>query len=105
MKFILRVTGTWFIGLALVLLIIDGAKTLAANALTMTSLAENWSSLDAASWLATNKALADLLPGTASSGVFTFMSNAPSWAIFGIAGLLLLLIGRPGVKKRYVATY
>ncbi len=105
MKFILRVIGTWFIGLALVLIIIDGAKTLAANALIMTSLAESWSSLHAESWLATNQALADLLPGTASRSVVMFMSNAPSWAIFGVVGLLLLLLGRAGAKKRYVATY
>jgi len=105
MKFILRILGTWFCGLALVLIIVDGAKTLAANALVMTSLAETWSSLHLASWTQANHTLMTILPEIAGKNLTIHIMSCPSWVIFGILGLLFLLAGRAPTQKRYVATY
>ena len=49
MRLILRILGTWLLGLALILLIVDGTKSLGANAVVMTSLNDTWVALSASS--------------------------------------------------------
>lgn len=105
MKFILRVFGTWFLGLALVLVIIDSAKTLAASAFTTTSLPEMWSAFHAASWAAVSEAVAGMVTSVSGQDMTQYVFNWPGWVVFGGAGLVLLLLGRQGSNKRYIATY
>ena len=105
MKFILRVLGTWFLGLALVLVIVDGAKSLAANTITTTSLAETWNSMHAASWAAVNEAMAGAFASVSWQEIVQYVFACPGWAIFGGAGLVLLLLGRRRMRKQYIATY
>lgn len=107
MKFLLRVIGTWFLGLALVLTIIDGAKTLAGSALAITPLAKTWSDVHADSWNALLEYLATTLAAypQALEAVKLFFSM-PSWGVFAFVGLLLLILGRRRRRSdRFVETY
>lgn len=102
MRLILRVLGTWLLGLAVVLIVIDGTKSLAASTLVMTPLAETWSSVHAPSLTAVQaffetRFFADLL-----SGVFAALLTYPAFAVIAVPGLLLALIGRVRRQQRFV---
>lgn len=104
MKFVLRVLGIWFVGLALVLVVVDGTKTLAANALTMTSLAETWRGIHDESWAAVSATLIDTAASATGRAMVEHVFAWPSWAIFGGAGVVLLLLGRQRGRREYIAT-
>jgi hypothetical protein len=102
MRLILRVTGTWMLGLALVLLIIDGIKSLGANRLVITSLGDAWAWLNAESLAATQQFLTSRFFGamldTALSALLTF----PGWAVLVVPGVLLAWAGRTRRARLFV---
>lgn len=102
MRLILRVLGTWLIALALVLLVIDGTKSLGANALVFTSLLDLWKqvhapSLEAVSGFFESRYFADLLDA-AMAAVLSY----PAFAVFGLPGIMLALMGRKPRRERFV---
>ncbi|MET3927146.1 hypothetical protein [Devosia sp. 2618] len=102
MRLILRVLGTWLIGLALVLLVIDGTKSLGANAVVYTSLANLWMqlhppSLDAVASFFDSRFFADLL-----EVAFKALLNYPAFAVFGVPGIILALLGRKPKRERFL---
>jgi hypothetical protein len=102
MRLILRIAGTWLIGLALVLLVIDGTRSLGANALVFTSLADTWTqvhgaSLDAVRGFFDSRFFADLLD-RALDALLTY----PAFAVFGLPGIVLALAGRTPRRERFV---
>ena len=105
MKLMLRVFGTWFVGLALVLVIIDGAKTFAANTVTTTSLAEMWNSLHAASWAAASDTVISLSEQISGQNFAEGFFGWPGWLIFGCFGALFLILGRQKLARRYLTPY
>ena len=106
MKFILRILGTWFLGLALVLVIIDGAKTLAANAIVITPLANTWNELHAASWATVSSAITGAFEGLpAGPDTAEYLFSVPAWGIFTLFGVIFLLLGRQRSTTTFVATY
>lgn len=102
MRLILRIAGTWLIGLALVLLVIDGTRSLGANAIVFTSLADAWTSVHEPSLVAMraffdSRFFADLLERTLDA-VLTY----PAFAVFGLPGIVLALAGRTPRRERFV---
>jgi len=102
MRLILRVAGTWLIGLALVWLVIDGTRSLGANALVYTSLADLWTqihppSLDGVKAFLGSRFFADLLD-VALKAVLDY----PAFAVFGVPGILLALAGRAPRRERFL---
>lgn len=102
MRLILRIAGTWLIGLALVLLVIDGTRSLGANAVTFTSLADAWTQVHGASLEAVrvffdSRFFADLLE-RALDALLTY----PAFAVFGVPGIILALAGRTPRRERFV---
>ena len=102
MRLILRVLGTWLIGLALVLLVIDGTKSLGANGIVFMSLAEMWQPLHPASLAGVrgffdSRMFADLL-GSALTAVLGY----PAFAVFGVPGIVLALLGRKPQRERFL---
>jgi hypothetical protein len=102
MRLILRVLGTWLIGLALVLLVIDGTKSLGANAIVFTSLAELWMqvhppSLDGVKSFFDSRFFADLLDAALAA-----MLGYPAFAVFAVPGIMLTLMGRKPHRERFV---
>ena len=102
MRLVLRIVGTWLIGLALVLLVIDGNKSLGANALVYTSLADLWTQIHPPSLLEVeaffeSRFFADLL-----DAAFKAVLDYPAFAVFGIPGIVLALAGRKSRRERYL---
>jgi hypothetical protein len=102
MRLILRVLGTWLIGLALVLLVIDGTKSLGANALVFTSLADLWAqihppSLDTVNAFFGSRFFADLLDAALAA-----LLSYPAFAVFAVPGIVLALLGRKPQRERFL---
>lgn len=102
MRLILRIAGTWLIGLALVLLVVDGTKSLGANALVFTSLADLWTvvhppSLDAVEEFFETRFFAQLLDAALKA-----VLDYPAFAVFGLPGIVLALAGRKPRRERYL---
>lgn len=102
MRLILRVLGTWLIGLALVLLVIDGTKSLGANGLVFTSLADLWNqihppSLNGVKAFFDSRLFEDLLDAALDT-----VLNYPAFAVFGLPGIMLALAGRKPQRERFL---
>lgn len=94
MRTIYRFIGTWLLGLTLVLLIVDGTKSLGASELVITSLREIWIMLHAASYEAFAKGLAGVWNGIIFGLLNSSILSWPSWLISGVPGLWLAFLGR-----------
>lgn len=94
MRLILRIVGTLLIALAVILLIIDGTKSLAANALVFTALEDTWTALSPASLSALRDFLATRLFGPVLETAVTAILGLPGWAVIGVPGLVLAWAGR-----------
>lgn len=81
-------------GLALVLLVIDGAKSLAASNIVMTPFSDIWIMVHTQSYYATEQFVLDgpfaIVWRTLQNTLWTW----PAFAIFGVLGLLLIFWGR-----------
>lgn len=102
MRLVLRILGTWLIGLALIFLVIDGTKSLAANALVLTSLGQAWTqlhppSLETVSEFFASRFFADLLDA-AMQTLLTY----PVFAVLGVPGIVLALMGRRPRRERFL---
>jgi len=94
MRLVLRVVGTLLIAFAVILLIIDGTRSLAANALVFTPLEATWQSMQAESLAALHEFLGTRLFGPVIAPVISAILSFPGWAVIGIPGLLLAWAGR-----------
>ena len=94
MRLILRVLGTLLIACAVILLIIDGTKSLGANALVLTSLGDSWTQIHAESLETVKTFLNSRLFGPLLETIVTAILGFPGWAVVGIPGLLLAWAGR-----------
>lgn len=90
----MRISGTWLLGAALILLIIDGTKSLAANALLLTSLGETWMAMLPESFAAA----ADWSIGNGLDPYWALLNSTllgwPGFLVVGIPGLILAFLGR-----------
>lgn len=93
MRLIIRLVGVVLFAAAFVILVIDGTRSIAGNALYLSSLAESVNLLWPDGVAATEAALRSLWdPLWDPAGLWLFAQ--PACAVLGIAGLLLMLIGR-----------
>lgn len=99
MKFLLRMVGTWLLGLSVVLLVVDGTKVLASGSWTATSVSALWTNLDPTGWQSLSGGMAGW-PAPIAQLVLA-LSTSPGWAVMGTAALLLLLAGRAKQRPIY----
>lgn len=102
MRLILRILGTWLIGLAVVLMVVDGTKSLGANEIVLTSLGALWMqihqpSLESVREFFASRFFADLLDNG-----FRGLLSYPAFAVFGVPGIVLALMGRTPQRVRYL---
>ncbi len=102
MRLLLRLLGTWLLGVALLLLIIDGTRSLGANQLLFTSLAENWTWLNAESLAAVREFLAGRFYGMVLEPVSQAILSMPGWAVMAVPGALLAWAGRSRKTRLFV---
>lgn len=97
--FLARFIGLWMIAGALVALVIDGAKTIAASSLTVTPLGLAWFTISPASLMQTQefvqRRVESFIGHWLWDPVIQWILMAPTWAVLGIVGAWLLYLGRP----------
>ena len=102
MRLILRILGTWLIGLALVLLVIDGTKSLGANDIVLTSLASLWTQLHPASLEGLQSFLGSRFFAALLDAALKALLGYPAFAVVGVPGVLLALAGRKQRRERFL---
>jgi hypothetical protein len=91
---LLRLIGVLFLAAGFILLIYDGAKSIADSRIAIYKLGQLWTDIDAASQQAWQAKVQDSLPGFFWDPVMTTVLDQPSWLVFGILGTVLILLGR-----------
>jgi hypothetical protein len=104
MRLILRVIGTWLLGIALILVVIDGTRSLAANALVLTPLADFWTMLNPPSLAAVHGFAESRLFGAVLVPALDAVLNYPGFAVIGVPGIVLAVLGRTRRARRYIRT-
>ncbi len=96
--FIARFVGIWLIGGALVAVVVDGAKTIAATSLTVTPLGLTWFTLSPATLMAAQGFVQRTLEAHIGHWVWNPVVQTilllPSWAVLGGLGGVLAWLGR-----------
>ena len=93
MRFIIRLIGVILFAAAFVILVIDGTRSIAGNALYLSSLAESVRLIWPTGVETTEDTLRALWVGLWDP-VGAWLFERPAFAVLGVAGLLLMLIGR-----------
>jgi hypothetical protein len=101
-RFLFRSVGFLCLAAAFLLVIYDGTKSIAGGAVFITDVRTLWDMLNAASLQALQPAIESRFGYVAWDPVFRGFLDAPSWAVMGILGIVLILLGR---KKRPVIGY
>lgn len=102
MRLLLRVIGTWLVGIAVILLVIDGTRSLAANGLVLTSLGETWANLHAESLAETRAFMATRFFGPLLEATIDGLLALPAWLVIGIPGAFIAWLGRTRRARVFV---
>ena len=102
MRLLLRVVGTLLIACAVILVIIDGTRSLGSNGLVLTPLGDTWTQIHPASLEALKSFLGSRLFGPLLETVVTAILGFPGWAVIGVPGLLLAWAGRSRRERVYL---
>ena len=96
--FLARFTGLWLIAGALVALVVDATKTIAASSLTVTPLGRAWFSISPSSLMRTQEFVQRQIEAYIGhwlwDPIVQWILLAPAWVVFGIAGVWLVYAGR-----------
>jgi hypothetical protein len=103
MRLVLRIVGTWLLGLALILLVIDGTKSLGANGLVLTSFAQAWTGLHEPSLAGVQSFFRSRFFAELLDGVLDALLSYPAFVVVGVPGIILVLLGRRPRRERYVS--
>jgi hypothetical protein len=101
-RFLFRFVGLILLAAAFILVIYDGTKSIAANAVTMTSARALWELINAASLARLRPLIEPYAGGLLWDPVAVSVLAAPSWSLLGGLGIILLLLGR---KKKPLIGY
>jgi hypothetical protein len=102
MRLLFRLIGTWLLGIALILLIMDGTRSLAANEIIMTSLADTWTYVHAQSLDEVRVFLATRFFGPVIEPAVSAILTLPGWLVLAVPGALLAAIGRTRRARVFV---
>lgn len=101
-RFLFRFLGVLVLAAAFILLVYDGAKSIADSRIYIYKLGQLWTDISAAS-LESLKALVNAhLPVHAWDPVAVTVLEQPAWLVLGVLGILFLLLGR---KKKPLIGY
>jgi hypothetical protein len=94
-----RFIGLLLLAAGFIFLIYDGQRSIADQSLRLTRLSEFWNDIHQSSQQAMRIALETKAPWIWSHLV-KLVLDQPTWAVLGVAGLLLMLLSRP--RKRLI---
>jgi hypothetical protein len=91
---LLRLIGVVFLAAAFILVMYDGARSIADSRIYLYKLGQLWTDIHAASLESAQARVKESLPSVVWDPVITTVLDQPSWLIFGIIGTVLILLGR-----------
>ncbi|HHS83068.1 MAG TPA: hypothetical protein ENJ68_06055 [Devosia sp.] len=94
MGFLLRIIGTWLLGIVLIFIVMDGTKSLAASQLVMTSVREVWAIIHGSSLMGLEQAVGNGKAGSLLKDVVEAALGWPAWAVAAVPGLALVILGQ-----------
>ena len=104
--FLSRFVGIWLIAGALVAVVVDGAKTIAATSLTVTPLGLTWFTLSPTTLMAAQGFVQQTVEAYIGHWLWDpliqWILLLPGWAVLGAIGGALAYLGR---KRRLNAVY
>ncbi len=104
--FLTRFIGLWMIAGALVALVVDGTKTIAAETLTVTPLGQTWYSISPSTLIAAQSFVQEKVETYIGHWLWdpliVWILLLPTWLVLGLLGAWLVYIGR---KRRLRAVY
>jgi hypothetical protein len=93
-RFLFRFLGVLILAAAFILLVYDGAKSIADSRVYIYKLGQLWTDISASS-LESLKASAEThLPIQVWDPVALTLLEQPAWLVLGVTGILFILIGR-----------
>jgi hypothetical protein len=101
-RFLFRFLGVLVLAAAFVLLVYDGAKSIADSRLYIYKLGQLWTDINAASLQSLQTTVETHLPAQAWNPVALTVLEQPGWLVLGVIGILLILLGR---KKKPLIGY
>ena len=93
LRFLARLLGYWLVAAALALAVVDGAKSIAASTVVLTPLSETWATVAAFGGVDTGTST-PISYGWPADAVLAWLVSAPTVAVLGALGVLLLVAGR-----------
>lgn len=101
MRFLLRIVGTWLLGMTLILLVMDGTKSLAESTIRMTSIGDIWAMAHESSFMAFEAFFVSDSLNLIWEYSFEPFLSWPGWAVIGVPGLLFVLMGQVKTRRHY----
>lgn len=93
-RFLFRLLGLLCLAAAFLLLVYDGTKSIAADRLYFTSVRTLWDLVNAASLAKLKPLILPYAGGFVWDPIMLTILTAPAWSLFGVVGILLILLGR-----------
>jgi hypothetical protein len=101
-RFLLRLIGLLCLAAAFILVIYDGTKSIAGNALSLTSVRVLWELINAGSLARLEPLIKSYAGGLLWDPLMVALLSAPAWGLLGFFGILFILLGR---KRRPLIGY
>jgi hypothetical protein len=93
-RLFVRAIGLLFLAVGFVFFVYDGTKSIAGNAIFYTPLSETWNAVHAASLAQLQPVIERVSGGWMWEQFSHWILAAPTFAVFGVIGSVLVLIGR-----------
>lgn len=101
-RFLFRFLGVLILAAAFILLVYDGAKSIADSRIYISKLGQLWTDINANSLQSLQASVEANLPVQAWNPVALTLLEQPAWLVLGVVGVLSILLGR---KKKPVIGY
>jgi len=93
-RFIFRFVGLWLLAGGFVAFVVDGTRSISASRFVLTPFGIAWDTLHPASFDAMRAWVEGNFPSWVWNPIILSVLLTPLWAVLGVLGLLLVLIGR-----------
>ena len=101
-RFFLRFLGLLSLAAAFILVIYDGTKSIAGNAVFITKLGDVWNNLHSGSLQLLQTSIERRIDPLAWQLLIKPLLEQPSWLVLAVLGIVLILLGR---KKKPLIGY
>ncbi len=99
-RFLFRFLGVLILAAAFILLVYDGAKSIADSRIYIYKLGQLWTDIHAASLQSLQALVEQHLTVWFWNSIMLTLLDQPAWLVLGVVGILFILLGRR--KKRLI---